>query len=160
VTSLQSTLEGFQNALVLFNSISKFSKVSTLDDGDKEAGNGEDLAKSLTEASEILDHISRFLNDFLSDREVTHKNLNELMGWVKQIQVKLALAEGRVDAFRQRLRVTEERVANSRDTIPSGIEWGGVIVIVLFVSYAFTQIGLMIQGWMLWRKSDPAGSIH
>ena len=139
--------------LVLFNSLSRFSPSAP--SNPKGANEGDELIHSLSEASELLDQVSGFLNEFLTDREVTHKSLTELTTRVKQIQVRLADAVSRVDAFRQRLVVTEESVSSSRQQLPHWIEWGGIIAIVALASFGFTQIGLLLQAWSLLRTKTP-----
>jgi chromosome segregation ATPase len=153
IATLQSNLEGIRNALGLFNSLSKISKSRSSADR-KDEDEIQVLSHSLTETSETLDQISHFLDDVLTDREITQTSLNQVTVWVQQVESKLADAENRVDVFRQRLIVTEERVAASQQSIPSWIERGGQLVIVLLICFAFTQIGLMLQGWRMLRKSD------
>jgi hypothetical protein len=86
---------------------------------------------------------------------MTKKNVGELLGWVKQIQDRLEIADTRVGVFQQRLSLTTERISFSRKTIPTSIESAGAIAIVLLISFAFTQIGLMLQARMLLRKCAP-----
>ena len=151
LATLRTTLEGFHNMLVLFNSLEGFSK-STSTKGKDDLDESQNLSRSLTEASENLDQISRFLDEALTDREVTLKRLSEVVVWVEQIQGRLADAEQRVDAFRMRLTVTEERIISSQKTIPVWIENGSVFAMLLLGCFAFTQIGLLLQGQSLLRN--------
>ena len=151
LTALRSTLEGFQNTLVLFNSLEGFSK-SESSEQRKSVDETQELSRSLLEASENLDQISRFLDDVLTDRTVTLKGLKEATIWVKEIQGRLVDAEHKVDIFRQRLTVAEERILSSEKTIPAWIDRGSLFAILLLACFAFSQIGLLLQGQSLLRK--------
>lgn len=153
VASLHSSLEGFQSALVLFNSLPRFGspppKAEPLDEG-------QELIRSLTEASDTLDQISHFLSSVLADRELTRKNLDALMAWVQQIQNRLTESENRIAAFRERLTGTEERIVLSRKMLPTWVEWGSTIAVVMLGCFGFSQIGLMVQAAILLNKCRAA----
>jgi 2,3-bisphosphoglycerate-independent phosphoglycerate mutase len=153
VAALHSTLEGFHNTFVLLNSLPGFSKSEPSKDGKRLAETPE-LSQSLLEAADLLDQLSRFLNEVLTDREVTRKSLSQVLTLVEQIQGRLADADNRVGAFQQRLRVTGERISSSQATIPVWIEKGSLFVIVLLACFAFTQIGLILQARQLLGKSN------
>jgi hypothetical protein len=87
LAALRSTLEGFQNTVVLFNSLEGLSN-SESSEHRKKLDETQQLSLSLTEAAENLHQISRFLDDALTDRAVTLKGLKEAMVWVNQIQGK------------------------------------------------------------------------
>ena len=153
LANVRSTIAGFQSTLVLFNSLDRFSKTRAKDGTDVD--DGQDLSRSLTEASENLDHISRFLDEVLTDKEVTLKGLNEVTVWVKQIQGRLAEAEQRVNAFQRRLTVTEQRIVASQTTLPVWIKEGSLFACLLLTCFAFTQIGLVIMGQGMIRNGPP-----
>lgn len=150
VAALQATLEGFHGTLVLFQSLPGASKADSAKAG-KQSGEAPDLSRSLLEASEILDQLAEFLNDVLSNREVTRTSLGRLIELVEEIQVRITDAARRVGDFQQRLHVTEQRINASRTTLPVWIEKGGVFAIILLVCFAFGQVGLMLQARTLLR---------
>jgi hypothetical protein len=154
LAALRSTLEGFQNTLVLFNSLERFAKSESRGQR-KGVDDMQELSRSLMEAAEILDRISRFLDDVLTDRAVTLKGLDEATIWVKEIQGRLVNAEHGVDVFHQRLTIAEERILTSERAIPQWIDLGGMFAMLLLACFAFTQIGLMIQGQSLLRANNP-----
>ncbi|MBM4071198.1 MAG: hypothetical protein FJ271_20020 [Planctomycetes bacterium] len=147
VAALQATLEGFHGTLVLFHSLPGANKGDAAigTKGDKQAAEDADLPKVLLEASDILDQLAQFLNEVLTNREVSRTSLARLIELVEQIQVRLADAATRVRDFQQRLGVTEARIAASQTALPVWIDKGSVFAVVLLVCFAFTQLGLMLQ---------------
>ncbi|MBM3995383.1 MAG: hypothetical protein FJ303_14705 [Planctomycetes bacterium] len=153
VVGLQSTLEGFSNALVLFNSVPSLLKPVASEEA-KQASETQDLTRSVQEATEALDQLAQFLNEILTDKEVTQQSLTRATGLVDQIHNKLGDTEKQVGTFQQRLTIAEERLASSRQSIPVWIDRGSIAAIVLLVCFAFTQIGMIVQGGMLVGRAE------
>ncbi len=145
VASLQSTLHGLNNTLMLFHSIPGMTPKDS-SNGGKDINDAQELSQTLMEASDVLDRQSRFLNDILTDREVTKKSLDEVKSLVVEIQSKLGEAQEKVTTFQERLSRIEDRIRNSQENLPFWIEKGYVLLVIFLICFAFSQLSLILHG--------------
>jgi hypothetical protein len=136
--SFKETLESL-NDLPLVNI--EIPGVETLD---QIAQNVSELQSQILETKEKVQDVSTLTQETVETFSTGFAN------WETTIQDSLA----QLDTYSAKLTAYQARVNDLQARVPGWLDWAAVILTVLFVWLAFSQVGLFILAWEFYREED------
>ena len=111
----------------------------------------DQIAQNVTELqSQILETKEKVQDVSTLTQETVETFSTGFANWETTIQDNLAL----LDSYTSKISVYQARVAELQAGIPGWLDWAAVVLTILFVWLAFSQVALFVVAWEFYKGED------
>lgn len=153
VLSMQNSMRNLGSTLLLFDSMSAFSRDGLgrfgTDRSIRDESPVRSVAVGLTQTADLLDQVTQAINRLQSGQSISPVQLSQVHATLETVDRELQSIKAEVAEFSQTVGETEHKVSRMRQKSPAAVRYVSNMAVLFLICFGFSQLMLCIYGLQL-----------